>query len=184
MTKKSLLLGLVLAASSGFVRAADSPIEVLIATALQPPTAINLTALPASAPLDLQLEQPVFAAQTNFAIVRPIGGFKPSGDIGKAFFDLNLVAMIGLNIADYVSTREALKYPGLHESNPLMQPFIKNPAVFAAVKIGTTALTFWSMKALFKKNKTVAWVLTAASNVLMSYVVANNLQRIHQARAQ
>jgi hypothetical protein len=64
-----------------------------------------------------------------------------------------------------------------------MQPFVKSPAAFAAVKIGTTALTYWSMKALFKKNKTVAWVLTTASNVLMSYAVASNMQRIHQARA-
>jgi hypothetical protein len=92
--------------------------------------------------------------------------------------------MVGLNIADYVSTREALKYPGLTETNPLMKPFVKSPAAFAAIKFGTTALSYWSMKVLFKKNKTVAWVMTTASNVLLSYVVANNYRLIQGARVR
>ena len=57
-----------------------------------------------------------------------------------------------------------------------------NPAAFAAIKFGTTALTYFSMKAIFKKNKTVAWVLTTATNFLLSYVVANNLQQIQKAK--
>jgi hypothetical protein len=40
------------------------------------------------------------------------------------------------------------------------------------------------MKALFKKNKTVAWVMTTASNVLLSYVVANNYRLIQGARVR
>jgi hypothetical protein len=40
------------------------------------------------------------------------------------------------------------------------------------------------MKSIFKRNKTVAWVMTTASNVLLSYVVANNVRLIQGARAR
>ncbi|MGA2361716.1 MAG: DUF5658 family protein [Candidatus Aminicenantales bacterium] len=183
MTRKALAIVAVFVASFGLLRAEDSPGEVLFATALAPPTVINLTPAPAPALPGLKFESLSFAPQTGFAIVSPFGGFKPSGVPGKSLFDVNLLAMVGLNISDYVSTRAALKYPGLHESNPLMMPFVKSRAAFAAVKLGTTALTYLSLKAIFKKNKTVAWVLATASNVLLSYVVANNMQMIHQARA-
>jgi hypothetical protein len=182
MTKKILVLALI-AAVAGFVRAADVPAAVLIPTPLEPQTAVNLAAVPGPATPDLSFGEPSPSGQAGFAVIRAFGGLRPAGDTGKTLFHLNLIAMVGLNIADYVSTRAALKYPGLHEVNPLMQPFVKSPAAFAAVKIGTTVLGYWSMKALFKKNRTVAWVLTTASNVLMSYAVANNLQRIQQARA-
>ena len=65
-----------------------------------------------------------------------------------------------------------------------MKPFVKSPVAFAAIKVGTTALTYWSMKSIFKRNKTVAWVMTTASNVLLSYVVANNVRLIQGARAR
>ena len=183
MTKRALLALAVFSASLSLLGAADSSSEILVATALMPPTAISLTPAPAPAGPYLKFEALSLAPPSLFTIARPFGGLKPSGDVGKTLFDLNLVAMLGLNIADYVSTREALKYPGLHESNPLMRPFIKSPVAFAAVKFGTMALTYLSMKAIFKKNRTVAWVLTAASNVLLSCVVANNMQMIHQAGA-
>jgi len=39
------------------------------------------------------------------------------------------------------------------------------------------------MKALFKKNRTMAWIMTTASNALLSYVIANNMRLIQGARA-
>lgn len=110
--------------------------------------------------------------------------YRPAVRSGKAIFDANLVLMVGLNVADYLSTREALKYPGLNETNPLMKPFVKSPAAFAAIKLGTTALSYWSMKSLFKRNRTMAWIMTTASNALLSYVVANNYRLIQGARAR
>jgi len=65
-----------------------------------------------------------------------------------------------------------------------MKPFVKNPAAFAAVKFGTTALSYLSMRAIFKKNKTMAWIMTTASNALLSYVVANNMRLVQGARAR
>jgi hypothetical protein len=172
------------AACFGLARAVDVPTEILMPTALGPPELIVLASAPAPDLTDLRLPETVFLSQSIPAVLNPFGGFRPGADPDKVFFEVNLVALVALNIADFASTREALKYPGLHEFNPLVAPFAKNAAAFAAVKIGTTALTYWCMKGLFKKNRTMAWVLTTASNLVLSYAVANNLQMIQRARAR
>jgi hypothetical protein len=184
MKQKTLFGILVFFISLVFLGAAEPSSETLVATPLGPPTAIVMTATPLPAPLDLQTEEPALGAGRAVVIPQLLGGLGRSGDPEKTLFDVNLVAMVALNVADYVSTREALKYPGLSESNPLMKPFVKSPAAFAAVKLGTTVLTYWSFKALFKKNRTMAWVLTTASNVVLSYIVANNIRMIHGAKAR
>jgi len=184
MAKRTLALLIMAMACFSLARAADIPAEILTPTVLAPPELIILAPAPAPDLTDLRLPETVFVSHSNPAAFNPFGGFRPAADPGKAFFDVNLAALVALNIADYVSTREALKYRGLHEFNPLVAPFAKNPAAFAAVKIGTTALTYWCMKALFKKNRTMAWVLTTATNLVLSYAVANNLQMIQRARAR
>lgn len=158
--------------------------ETLGLTPLEPAAAVMPLCLPDASAVELLFEESVPAPAPYLSIPRIVPVFKPSLKSGKALFDANLVLMVGLNVADYISTREALKYPGLAETNPLMKPFVKNPAAFAAIKIGTTALSYLSMKAIFKKNKTVAWIMTTASNVLMSYVVANNIRLIQGARSR
>ncbi len=176
--KVLIFISLSIFVFSGFCLASEAENEVIISTALARPTSLHLSITPSAVPMELRNDNSIVNAQANIALP----GLRPSPKRGKALFDANLVAMVGLNIADYLSTREALKYPGLCETNPLMKPFVKHPAAFAAIKFGTTALTYFSMKAIFKKNKTVAWVLTTATNFLLSYVVANNLQQIQKAK--
>jgi len=84
-----------------------------------------------------------------------------------------------LNAADYFSTLEALKRPGLQEGNPLMKGIVKSPAAFAAVKIGISAFSYISLKKMYKSNRSLAWVLSLATNFAMSYVVSNNLRLIN-----
>jgi Domain of unknown function (DUF5658) len=117
-------------------------------------------------------------------IVRPRGFSDPfRGErLEKGLFTASLVTLTALNIADYFSTRRALKSSGLVEGNPLMKPFVKNAVLFAAVKAGTTALSVWGMKSLFKRDKTTAWVMTTLSNFLLSYVVSNNMRLVSRAR--
>lgn len=185
MKSKSILV--VLAAfvvASGSLAAAEPASEVLVVTALKPAAALDFLPLPESRPVELLFEEPVPAPTPQFSIPRAIPVFKPAANSGKALFDANLALLVGLNIADYFSTREALKYPGLTETNPLMKPFVKSPVAFAAIKFGTTALSYLSMKAIFKRNKTAAWIMTTASNALLSYVVANNMRLIQGARAR
>jgi hypothetical protein len=174
----------VLAISAGSFAAVEPASEVLLVTALGPTAAFDWSLLPEAGPVELLVEEAFPASAPHLSIPRAIPVFRPAIKSGKALFDANLVLMVGLNIADYFSTREALKYPGLTETNPLMKPFVKSPAAFAAVKLGTTVLSYWSMKAIFKRNKTVAWIMTTASNALLSYVVANNMRLIQGARAR
>lgn len=102
---------------------------------------------------------------------------------GKALYDLTLVSMIALNVADYISTKECLKYPGLAEGNPLMKPFVKNAGTFVAAKIAMTAFSYWNMKRLYKKNKPLGWAASILANAALSYVVSNNYRLLGQAKA-
>ncbi len=100
----------------------------------------------------------------------------------NTLFEASLIANLALNAADYFSTREALKYDGLEEGNPLMKPFVKNDLTFAAVKIGVSLTSYFVMKKLFKRNKTLAWITSIVSNIALSYVVSNNMSHIYEVR--
>lgn len=185
MKNKTILIALAaFVISTGSLAAFEPASEVLVVTALKPSTTLDIVSLPEANPVELLFEEPVPAPAPRFSIPRTIPAFKPTARSGKAMFNANLILMVGLNVADYISTRQALKYPGLTETNPLMKPFVKSPVAFAAMKLGTTALSYWSMKAIFKRNRTVAWIMTTASNALLSYVVANNMRLIQGARAR
>lgn len=182
---KSKLIVAVLAAvcvfSVGSLSAKDIEFS-LLENAAQPslfsPEAMTLAASMVASPA------PAPAAALPVNIVRPRGfdGFRGQR-LEKGLFTASLVAMAALNLADYLSTRQALKQNnGLVEGNPLMKPFVKNAAVFAAVKAGTTVLSVWGMKSLFKRDKTTAWVMTTLSNFLLSYVVSNNMRLISRTR--
>lgn len=179
----SLAIAICLFAAAPLM-ASEAVWEVQVAAALPATSFVLPDPLPEPAPIPFLDQATLSAAAPQPTVPIRIPGIRPAARSGKAFFDANLALLIGLNVADYVTTREAFKYPGLEETNPLMKPFVKSPAAFAAIKIGTTALSYWSMRAIFKKNKTVAWVMTTASNVLLSYVVANNIRMIEGARAR
>jgi Domain of unknown function (DUF5658) len=187
MKSKIVLLALAMCVIAAIPLAASEAVwDVIVPTDLRPSTFTlpDPLAEPAFILMETLVPESSPALSPQLAIPPRMPSFPPVVRSGKALFDANLVLMVGLNVADYFSTREALKYPGLTESNPLMKPFVKSPAAFAAVKFGTTALTYWSMKTIFKRNRTVAWVMTTASNVLLSYVVANNMRLVQGARAR
>ena len=102
--------------------------------------------------------------------------------VENSLYTTFLITHAILNAADYVTTVKGLKYESLQEGNPLMKPFIKNPYIFAAVKVGITALNFYLMKKLYKKNKTQAWIVNAISNFIAFYLVANNVKMIRRAQ--
>jgi len=186
MKAKLALLALAACVFASPLRASEAVWDVIVTTELRPSGFVlpEPLAEPALFLTETLAEESAPDLSPRLAMPPRIPSFPPVIRSGKAFFDANLVLMVGLNIADYVSTREALKYPGLTETNPLMKPFVKSPAAFAAVKLGTTALSYLSMRAVFKRNRTMAWVMTTASNVLLSYVVANNMRLIQGARAR
>jgi len=178
------LIAAVLILSAGSAAATEIEFN-LVGTKAMPqssffsPEVMNMAAALVAAPTPVPAPAPALPLN----IVRPRGFGTYRGDrLERGFFTASLVAMTALNVADYITTRQALKYPGLSEGNPLMKPFVKNAAVFAAVKAGTTILSVWGMKNLFKRDKTTAWVLTTVSNFLLSYVVSNNMRLISRMR--
>ena len=185
MKSRNALIALVaLLAATVPLAGSEASDEALALTPLEPRAEAIDVSLPGPQPVELLYEEDVPAPAPNLSLPLNLPAYRPPVKAGKALFDANLILMLGLNVADYISTKQALKYPGLEETNPLMKPFVKDPTLFAAVKFGTTALSYWSMKAIFKKNKTVAWIMTTASNALLSYVVANNVRLIRAARAR
>ncbi len=176
----------VLIVAAAPLAASEAVWDVVVPSSLQPSSLVLPTALtePALTELEPLVVEPAPAVQPRLIQATRLPSVLPARRPGKALFEANLVLMVGLNVADYFSTREALKYPGLTETNPLMKPFVKDPAAFAAVKLGTTALSYLSMRTIFKRNRTVAWIMTTASNALLSYVVANNMRLVQGARAR
>ena len=108
----------------------------------------------------------------------------PRKGVGDGLFEASAITLIALNVADYFSTREALRYPGLREGNPLLKNVVHDPAKFAAVKIGFAAASYISLKSFYKKNRTLGWAVSALSNFALSYVVVNNIRQIDKARAR
>jgi len=105
-----------------------------------------------------------------------------SKKIEAAFFTTSMVTLAALNVADYLTTMNALKHEGLVEGNPIMKPFVKREWAFAAIKIGLTTGNYLLLKNIHKKNKTLAWILSSAGNFIMSYIVARNLKMIDSLR--
>lgn len=174
---------LICVVSSAFASSAALPEVTLIPAMLLPPNQLAVaSAKTAFATPDPAAVQPPAKVLPNFDSQRYFAALNRSDRLENALFTSSLIAMAGLNAADYFSTRKALSYPGTHEANPLMKPFVKNATVFAAVKIGSTALTCLALKKLYKRDRMAAWVLSTASNFLLSYVVANNMKVINQAR--
>ena len=104
------------------------------------------------------------------------------GGIENTLYSATLVTFVGLSALDFYTTNKALKCDGLAEANPLLEPLTKNTYVFAAVKLGIGALTFYSLKKLHKKNKTLAWIFSITSNIVVGYVVYNNARLIQGAQ--
>jgi len=102
--------------------------------------------------------------------------------IEKSFFTASLVSILALNVADYISTRKALKYEGVSEGNSFLKPFVNNDLAFLAVKMGLTAGNHYLMQKLHKSNKTLAWIVSIASNFVLSYVVVNNFKIIQNMK--
>lgn len=100
----------------------------------------------------------------------------------NSLYTTSLITLTALNVADYLSTVKALKHKELEEANPAMKPIAKNIYLFTGVKLGVAALNIYILKNLYKKNKPLAWILSAAANFAMSYVVANNIKMIQEVR--
>lgn len=175
-------LGLVLILTFCFgasLHAAEADARFLAAFSLAPAT------LDASSSFEIPTELKVIIPQKQEINLDASQYFKSHDSFNKlegTLFEASMVSLAVLNVADYLSTRQALKYGGLAEGNPLMKPFVKNEYAFAAAKVALTVGNYFLMKKIHKSNKPMAWALSLISNFAMSYVVASNMKMIEKAR--
>lgn len=108
----------------------------------------------------------------------------PSNSIEQYLYTSSLVTFVALNIGDYFTTREALKYRGLKESNPFMKAIVKNTLIYTTVKLGLSAFIYHKMQKLHKKSKILAWIMSAALNSAYSYVIVRNIRLINKVKAK
>jgi hypothetical protein len=83
-------------------------------------------------------------------------------------------SLVGLQVLDIHSTHGAIESGDGRESNPAMQPVVKNSAAFVAVKAGATAGVIWASEKMWKKNRKAAVIFASAVNIAMAAIVANN----------
>jgi hypothetical protein len=180
-----LLSGVSLASSS----ASSSS---LVETPLAPAADLSaLLAVPAAEPAVVSSPEPDYSQITldprlvSISSARPMlqPGLRQSG-FSNSMFEASLLSMVVLNVADFVSTKECLKFSHLSEGNPLMKPFVKNTAVFAAIKGGLTVATYFGTKAIYKRSKPLGWIASIAGNLALSYVVSNNVRLLKEARSR
>ena len=99
----------------------------------------------------------------------------------NTLFTASLVSFVGLNIADYITTRKVLQQVGQEGVNPIFRPFTKNDFAFAVFKLGTTLMSCISIWSLHDTDKPMAWVLSLISNFLVSYALAYNLEQLENS---
>ncbi len=102
---------------------------------------------------------------------------------GSSGFTAAMASTILLHAADYYTTVNALKFSTLEEGNPFMKKIAHNQLLFGAIKLGVAGLQVTLLRGLYKKNKTLAWIVGTAMNVGLSCVVANNFSKIQKAKA-
>lgn len=141
---------------------------------LQPFTLSQMDSLPAA-----KVEGPFYAeAAQAFIPQLPPMDIIGKGTFGDTAFKSTMALTLALNVADFFSTRAALSHPGVAEANPFMKGLVKSPILFAGVKLGVSALSIFLLDRIYKKNKTLGWVMTTITNSVLGYVVANNLRVI------
>ena len=137
---------------------------------------LTLTERPPSQPLAMSYINENLSSNTHTLKIQRVSKLQDS------LFTGSLITLTALNVGDYLSTLQALKHEDLKEANPVMKPFTKNIYLFTAVKFGVTAFNVCLLNKLYRKNKPLAWILSAAANFAMSYVVANNIHKTQDIR--
>ncbi len=107
------------------------------------------------------------AVLTPTSVKRPLATKRPS--LLPALY----ASFAGLQVADFVSTRQGLS-SGARETNPLMRQVVGSNAGFIAMKAGAAAGSIFIAERMWKKNPAAAIATMVAMNSLYGIVVARN----------
>jgi len=92
-------------------------------------------------------------------------------DISKKF-DASLYVMDVLNAGDLYFSMRAFDN-GYQELNPVLR-MARTDTAFVLSKVTLSVLNHIGLKWMYKKNRTVAWCMSIAANIALSYVVYKN----------
>jgi len=187
--KKAWLVFVVFIVLSSAARAESDLIVVLLETPLpaapaSPLQGLDLIPVPAPTTQDRSFPVLVCTASPAYSGQKLALPSIKASDFGDSLYNASLISLVALNAADYFSTLEALKSPGVEEKNPVLKSVVKDPYAFAAIKIGFTALACYSLKTLYKKSRPLAWAISIASNLACSYIVSNNFRIINRCKTR
>ncbi len=85
---------------------------------------------------------------------------------------------IGLDGADLYTTWKGLQMPNLRESNRLANWYFKMPVLAAAITVSMNLLIYTLGKALYKKNKTLAYITVGLLVAFKASAVIHNYRLI------
>lgn len=92
--------------------------------------------------------------------------------------DWEKVAPIAGQMADAITTQNALKHPGTVEGNPVMRSLVGKPGLFLAVKLGAGLGMAAGVKLLQDKgHRKAAKVASVVATILGVGPALNNLRR-------
>jgi len=94
----------------------------------------------------------------------------------------SLAVFAGLNVADYILTREAQEYPELRVSDSLFGPIVNDPWVYTLYKLSTVALNTISLLGIHRNEKPVGWAMSLVTNLLVSLAVSNTAAELDRVR--
>jgi hypothetical protein len=174
------LCGLISTCGLAWAATKEPITEQVVATAV-PDNNLVLDVLSTNqAGLELIDPAPVIAASVPAARLSVPKSFWNSTE--NTLFTASLVAFAGMNVADYFLTREALKYPEAGETNPLLQPIVKNAVTFALFKIGYIVLNTTGLSSMHETDKPMAWALSIATNLLATLAITHNIHQLDKVK--
>jgi len=103
----------------------------------------------------------------------------PTGLIAdNTIFKSLQISYVGMDYADVGITTCAL-WRGATEANPLTKWYANNPPLMIGLHTLGNAFIVKLTSGLYKKNKTLAWVMIIGLNMVKAYVIYHNLRLIH-----
>ena len=93
-------------------------------------------------------------------------------------FKVVLFTLAAGTMADYAITTHALSTGMFAEGNKLASWYVGKPAIAVPIILGITAASSAALYGLYKKNKTVAYILAGTLFLVRGYVIYHNLRLI------
>jgi uncharacterized protein DUF5658 len=97
-------------------------------------------------------------------------------------YRVSLAAAIAAHGADLATSEYCLGSGRCSETNSVMAHFSDQPAAFAAMKVGLTAVSLWCVSKLRENHRTLAIVMNYSMAAAFTAIAAHNAREISRFR--